>query len=162
MIQTLLTLSRRQYIALAALGSAVILASAFGFQHIGGLAPCQLCFWQRWPHAAAMAIGAIALAMPVALVLLAGALAMLVNAGIALYHSGVERHWWEGPASCTSRGVDLGSMSMTDLLDTSAGAGIVLCDEIPWAMFGLSMANYNVLAGLGLAAVWLWALRRPA
>jgi len=162
MLQFALTLSRRQYIALAALGSALILASAFAFQHIGGLAPCQMCFWQRWPHAAAMAIGALALFVPAALLLLAGALAMLVNTGIAIYHSGVERHWWEGPASCTSRGVDLGAMNVTDLLDTTAGSAIVLCDEIPWALFGLSMANYNVFAGLGLAAIWLWALRRPA
>ncbi len=79
MLQTLLTLSRRQYIALAALGSAVILASAFAFQHIGGLAPCQMCFWQRWPHAIAIGTGLLALAIPSALLLLAGALAMLVN-----------------------------------------------------------------------------------
>ena len=47
---------------LAGLGSAAMLAGAFGFQYIGGMAPCQLCLWQRWPHAAAVLILGLALA----------------------------------------------------------------------------------------------------
>lgn len=161
LIDRALTLSRRQYVLLAAGGSLVILAMAFAFQHIGGLAPCAMCLWQRWPNAIAIALGAVGLFRPQTLVLLAGGVTMLVNAGIALYHSGVERHWWLGPQSCTSRGTELGSMSVDDLLNPDIGSAVVLCDEIPWQLLGLSMANYNIAAGVALAAIWFIAARRP-
>ncbi|GAA5081370.1 disulfide bond formation protein B [Roseibacterium beibuensis] len=160
MLQTLFTLSRRQYIALAGAGSVVILALAFGFQHIGGLAPCAMCLWQRWPHAIAIGLSAIGLAFPRAIVAVAGAITMLVNTGLGIYHTGVERDWWEGPQSCTGGGGDLGSMSVEDLLNPEVGTGIVLCDEVAWEMFGLSMASYNALACLGLAVIWIMAAQR--
>jgi disulfide bond formation protein DsbB len=82
---------------------------------------------------------------------------MLGNAGIALYHTGVERDWWEGPSTCTGGGGDLGSMDVADLLNPDAGGGIVMCDEVAWEMFGLSMASWNGLACLALAAIWFAA-----
>jgi disulfide bond formation protein DsbB len=85
---------------------------------------------------------------------------MLGNAGIALYHTGVERDWWEGPSTCTGGGGDLGSMDVADLLNPDAGGGIVMCDEVAWEMFGLSMASWNGLACLALAAIWFTAMRR--
>ena len=68
-----------------------LLLAAFAFQHLGGMAPCKLCLWQRWPHAAAIAIGVLAMAVPGRGFPLLGVLAMLTTAGIALYHTGVER-----------------------------------------------------------------------
>ncbi|MFW5654746.1 MAG: disulfide bond formation protein B [Roseicyclus sp.] len=150
--------NRRSLIALAAGGSAMLLLAAFAFQHLGGLAPCAMCLWQRWPHAAAVAIGAVGLALPSAVPAGLGALAMLGNAGIAFYHTGVERDWWEGPASCSGGG--LGSASVADLLDPGIGGGFVMCDEVAWSMLGLSMASWNGLGCLALAALWGLAARR--
>lgn len=155
-------LDRATLITLAAAGSAAILAAAYGFQHIGGLAPCQLCLWQRWPHAAAILLGLVGMAAPLALLAWLGAGAMLTNAGIAAYHTGVERKWWAGPTSCSGGGEDLGALTGAQLLSTDMGSAVVMCDEIPWMLFGLSMANYNVAAGVVLAGIWLWAARRPA
>lgn len=154
-------MTRRSLILLAGLGSAAMLATAFGFQFIAGLLPCQLCLWQRWPHAAAIALGAVGAAVPAPAVALLGGASMLTNAGIALFHTGIERAWWPGPQTCASSAAqDLGAMSAVDLLDTTSGPQIVLCDEVAWEMFGLSMASWNGLASLALAAVWFAAARR--
>ena len=161
MLETLLTLSRRQTILLAGLGSAVILGTAFGFQYIGGLAPCAMCLWQRWPHAVAIALGALGAVLPSALIAALGALSMLVNAGISLFHTGVERDWWQGPTSCSGGGGGgVTDMSVADLLNPDLGTGIVMCDEVAWEMLGLSMASWNGLACLALAAVWIFAASR--
>ena len=151
--------TRRTWIALAAAGSAALLLAAYAFQHLGGLAPCAMCLWQRWPHAVAIAIGVGGIAMPSAGLAGLGALAMMTNAGLSLYHTGVERAWWDGPSSCSGGGADLGAMSMQDLLDPGFGGGIVMCNEVAWEMFGLSMASWNGLACLGLALVWIGAVR---
>ena len=145
--------------ALAAGGSGALLIGAFGFEYIGGLLPCTLCLWQRWPHAAALVIGALGLALPYRRIWpLLGALAALTTAAIALFHVGVEQMWWEGLASCT---VDaLAGVSVDDLLsmDSTAGAP-VRCDAIPWQFMGLSMAGWNGVISLALAAVWLRAAK---
>ena len=152
-------MTRRTLMGLAALGSAALLAAAFGFQYLGGLAPCQMCLWQRWPHAAAVAVGALGLGVPHALVAALGALAMAANAGIALLHTGVERGWWTLDLACTGGGEDLGAMSAEDLLNPEIGTGIVMCDAVPWELLGLSMASWNALACLALAGLWLAAAR---
>ncbi len=154
-----MTLTYRFLVGLAGAGSAAILLGAFGFQYIGGLEPCAMCLWQRWPHAIAIGIAALGLTVPRAFFALAGALNMAVSAGLAIFHSGVERHWWIGPSSCTSRGVDL-TAGDCGLLDPTCGSAIVLCDQIPWAMFGLSMANYNIFGSLVLMVIWLMAAKR--
>jgi disulfide bond formation protein DsbB len=149
-------------IALAGAGSAALLAGAFLLQ-AWGWAPCAMCLWQRWPHAAAVVIGAVALlissgAIRQALAAL-GTLALLITAGLAAYHSGVERGWWEGPASCTSSGNGLGDLSGADLIPGgSDGPALVLCDTLQPFLFGLTLANWNLLASLALAALWLGAL----
>ncbi len=153
------SLTTRHLIILAGLGALSLWMGALFFQYVIGLAPCAMCFWQRWPHRVAVGLGLIGVAVPRAIVAWSGALTMIVSAGLAFYHSGVERHWWLGPSSCTSRGVDLATAEC-GLLDPNCGTAIVLCDEIPWALFGLSMANYNVLASLVLAAIWAMAARR--
>jgi disulfide bond formation protein DsbB len=150
---------RRGLILLAGLGSLGLLLGAFGFQHIGGLAPCAMCLWQRWPHAAAILIGVVALATGWRGLLWLGALAALATAGIGGFHVGVEQGWWEGLASCTAGSI--AGISTADLLNPAADvAAPVRCDEIPWQMLGISMAGWNMIASLGLAGVWVAAARR--
>lgn len=156
---------RRFAILLAAGGSAATLAAALAFQYLGGLAPCQLCIWQRWPHAAAVAIGVLALILArgaIGRILpLLGSLAALASAGIGLFHVGVEQKWWEGLASCTAGSIS--GLSTADLLnpDVTVGA-VVRCDAIAWQMFGISMAGWNVILSALLAMVWVAAYRRSA
>jgi disulfide bond formation protein DsbB len=154
------TLSRRLLILLAGLGSAAVLAGAFAFQYLGGLAPCTLCLWQRWPHAAAVAVMALALALPSRAWPWLGALAALATAGIGGFHAGVEHGWWEGLASCS--GGSIAGLSVETLLDPTAEvAAPVRCDEVPWSLMGISMAGWNMLVSLGLAGLWLMAARAP-
>jgi len=149
---------------LAGAGSALLLIGALGFQYLGGLAPCPLCLWQRWPHAAAVALALLGMTLlwprPRS-VAWAGGATMLAGAGIAAYHSGVERGWWSGPAACSApASLDLPADA---LLDRILAAPLVRCDEIPWDLAGLSMANWNALVSLALAVIWLWpapAVRR--
>ncbi len=149
-------MTRKTLIAIAAGGSLALLGGAFLFQTLG-YAPCKMCLWQRWPHAAAIVIGALALltALPARALAALGAFAALTTAGIGFYHAGVEQKWWEGPSSCTGGG----SLEGVDLLSTDI-TPIVMCDDIVWSLFGLSMAGYNALFSLALAAVWIMAARK--
>lgn len=137
------------------LGSLALLLGAFGFQYLGGLAPCHLCLLQRWPHGVALVLGLLILVWPArGLALLAG-LAVLGGAAIAGYHVGVEEHWWPGPASCTAATpatADAGA-----LLDQILATPTVLCDAVAWRWLGLSMAGWNAILSLGLAWLWLRA-----
>jgi disulfide bond formation protein DsbB len=153
-------MTRKSLILLAAAGSAALLLGAFGFQFIGGLAPCKLCLWQRWPHAAAVLIGAVGLAMPRAWVALLGAAAAATTAALGLYHTGVERAWWEGPTTCTSG--DITGLTPEQLMEQILAAPLVRCDEVPWEMLGLSMASWNAILSLALVAIWLLAARARA
>ena len=148
--------------ALALLGSSALLFGALGFQHIGGLAPCEMCFWQRWPHLAAIGFGLLALLLrhsPLRrpLVGLAG-LAILVAAALGLFHAGVEQNWWEGPTTC-SAGPGLGSGQ--DILANILTSPIVRCDAIPWELFGVSLAGWNAILStlIGGAVLWLTTRR---
>lgn len=153
-------MTRIQLILLAAGGSAALLAGAFTFQFFG-YPPCHLCLWQRWPHAAAILIGLVALALPrVAALPALGALAALTTGGIGVYHTGVERGWWEGPNTCTSGPID--GVSSAELLDRIMNAPLIRCDEVAWQLMGLSMASWNALLSFGLAAIWVMALRTRA
>ncbi len=151
-------MTRNLLIALAAGGSAALLAGAYAFQYLGGLAPCMLCYWQRYPHMAAVVIGVAALALPGRLLPLLGAGAALATAGVGGYHTGVERGWWDGPSTCSGGG-DIGALSTDELLAQIMDAPLVRCDDVPWEMFGLSMASWNAAAALLLAVLWLWAAR---
>jgi disulfide bond formation protein DsbB len=155
-------LTARNWMILAAAGSAALMIGALAFQHIGGMAPCKLCIWQRWPHVTAIAIGALAMlaVLPQRLLAGLGAVAALTTAGIGVYHTGVERGWWEGPASCSSGGV--AGRSAEDLFAQIMAAPLVRCDEVPWEMLGLSMASWNAVASLCLAGLWLMAWMRAA
>ncbi|MCE8520034.1 disulfide bond formation protein B [Ruegeria pomeroyi] len=153
-------MTRNRLVLLAAGGSAALLLAAWGFQYLGSMAPCKLCIWQRYPHGAAVLIGAVTLATGWRILPWAGALAALTTAGIGLYHAGVEQGWWEGPTTCTSG--PIGGLSAEQLMAQIMDAPLVRCDEIPWDLFGISMAGWNGLVSLGLALVWLLAASRRA
>jgi disulfide bond formation protein DsbB len=151
--------TRTFYILLAAGGSLALLLGAFAFQYLGGLAPCQLCLWQRWPHAVAVAIGLLALVVPGRVLPLLGSLAALTAAGLGVFHTGVERGWWKGLESCSAGSIS--GLDVKDLLDpTVQVAAVVRCDEVAWQMLGLSMASWNAVASVVLAMLWLAAARQ--
>lgn len=153
-------MSRSRLILLAAGGSAALLLGALAFQYIGGLPPCKLCIWQRWPHLVAVVLGLGALYPAMAWVPWAGALAALTTAGFGVYHTGVEKAWWEGPDTCTSGSVD--GLSSAELMNRILTAPLVRCDEVAWDLLGLSMASWNAVIALGLAVLWIMAARRSA
>ena len=89
----------------AILGPAAVLGAALFSQYVGGLNPCQMCIWQRWPHGVAIALALIALALAprraATVALYLGALALIIGAGIGAFHAGVELGYWEGPTTCS-------------------------------------------------------------
>ena len=151
---------RRILILAATLGSAAMMLGALGFQYIGELAPCKMCYWQRYPHVAAVGIGILAFLLPGAgltALLYLGTLATLITGGIGVYHTGVERGYWEGPTSCTSG--PIGGLTPEQLMEQIMGAPLVRCDEVPWELFTLSMASWNAILSFALASLWIAAAR---
>jgi len=148
----------------AAAGAATILGAYF-FQYVMGLSPCPLCLEQRIAYyvtiplavVIALAAGRNAPRRLLALGLAAIALAMLFNAGLALYHAGVEWKWWEGPRDCSGPLTDLTAGG--DLLSSLHDLTVVRCDEAAWRFLGLSLAGYDVLISAALAAVAAWGAR---
>lgn len=146
--------------------SAAVLGAALLSQYWGGLAPCELCLLQRWPWSAAIVVSLVALlagnraALPlVALVL---AIVFAVSIAFAAYHVGVEQHWLAGPTACTASGA--GAASLEELRRQILGTAPVRCDEVPWSLFGVSLAGWNLLASLIMAALCVWTFataRRP-
>lgn len=132
-----------------------MLLGALGFQFIGGLAPCELCLWQRYPHAAAAGIGILALAIPGAVLPYLGAVAALATAAIGVFHTGVERSWWEGLSTCSSG--PAAGLSPDQLMEQIMTAPLVRCDAVAWELFSLSMASWNAIASVGLALLWIAA-----
>lgn len=149
---------RNNLTLLAIAGSAGLLLGALGFQYLGDMPPCKLCYWQRYGHVGALIFGALALALPLGPVFWLAAAAAGSSAVIGAYHTGVERGWWEGPTSCTSQSIE--GLSPDELLRQIMDAPMVRCDEVPWEMFGLSMASWNVLASAFIAALFLVAWHR--
>ncbi|MEN3952479.1 disulfide bond formation protein B [Iodidimonas sp. SYSU 1G8] len=133
-----------------------MILGAYGFQYIGGLAPCKLCYWQRYAYYVAIPLAALATAMATRgglsaarIPLLLTGLALLAGMGIAGYHAGVEYHWWPGPDTCSVP--DLSGPG--NILDAVMRQGLVRCDETPWSLLGISMAGYNFLISGLLALV---------
>ena len=137
-----------------------LLGGALAFQYVGGLHPCEMCYWQRWPHGAAILFALLAFTQPASnprsrnFVLLA-ALAIAISGIIGVYHAGVESGVFEGFTTCTSTG----ATSLQDILNTP----LVRCDQVQWSLFGISMAGWNAILSLGGSAVILaltWMGRR--
>jgi disulfide bond formation protein DsbB len=150
-------MTRARLVFIAAAGSLLLLAGAFVFQALG-YAPCKLCLWQRWPHAAAILIGVLAFGLKGRLLPVLGACAAAATAAVGLYHTGVERKWWEGPDTCTSGSIS--GLSADDLLNQIMDAPLIRCDEVAWSLMGLSMASWNMILSALLAVLWVIAARR--
>ena len=147
-------------LGLGALALALILG-ALGFQYIAHMPPCEMCHWQRWPLIAAAILGipgglfakrddraAFWLALLVILL-------VAVSGAIGVDQAGVEWKWWAGPQECSGALEDLGSAG--GLLNKLQSISVVRCDDAAWRFLGLSLAGYNVLISLALAAVAAWA-----
>lgn len=154
-----MTLMRAPLIPIAT-GAALIVGAALFFQYVLNYPPCELCHYQRWPYFAIIALAVIAVATrqtaarwPVGLA--AGLLAL--DAGIAVFHSGVERKWWKGPSGCSGFSLDGDPAA---LLEKLKAAPAVACDDIAWSFLGLSMANWNFLLALGLLGFTLKVWRQ--
>lgn len=144
---------------MAVLLSACLWGGALAFEHFGGFKPCQMCYWQRHAHKAVLIISILAILARyiskdgtwdrVFMVLIS--LALAVSFGLALWHTGVEYQWWEGPKTCSSAG--MGPINAQDIAAMlKPGAKILSCEDAPWHMLGISMAGYNALfSGIGSA-----------
>lgn len=141
---------------------AALLLGALGSQYLGGLHPCEMCYWQRWPHAAAIALAALAFAAPAGSsratnLTLAAALAIAVSGIIGVYHAGVEAKIFEGVTTCSAL---IHGGSADDILKQITAAPIVRCDQIQFEFLGISMAGWNAILSLsGVAAILFLVLR---
>ena len=142
---------KRLHVIIAAGISVLLLGGAYTFQYFG-YPPCTMCYWQRWPHMVAIAIGILALIIPLRILGYLGALAALTTAAIGVFHTGVEKKWWAGPSTCTGD-AGLLELSGADLL-APTGPRLIMCDQVSWELFTLSMASWNAV--FSLMAVWLW------
>ncbi len=161
--------SSRDAVLIAAAGIAVIaavtIAGAWFFELVLDIRPCPLCLEQRYayylaiPLAALIALGASRCIsrrlLGLGLVVLA--LATLANAGLGAYHAGVEWGFWQGPTDCTGPITDLGSGGLLDGLNK---VKVIRCDQVQWRFLGLSLAGYNVLISLAMAALAVWGLAK--
>ena len=144
---------------LALMIPAGLLGGALFSQYVGGLYPCEMCYWQRWPHAAAilLAIGAYMSASNgprSRLLVKLAAFAVAVSGAIGLFHAGVEIGWWEGITQCTATG----ATSLQDILNVP----LVRCDQVQWEFLGVSMAGWNAIISLAGAAAIVALARRGA
>jgi disulfide bond formation protein DsbB len=141
---------------------ALLLGGAYLGQYAFGLHPCEMCWWQRYPHFIALGLAIVALLVPrPRFVLALAALAIAVSGAIGGFHAGVEYGWWDGLTSCSTTGRPAG----TDALEAILDAPVIRCDVAPWALFGISLAGWNFLfsSAAALAIVFLLtAERKPA
>lgn len=134
--------------ALALLIPAGLLGGALFSQFIGGLYPCEMCIWQRWPHAIAIVLAILSFTSPKGrtLFVVLAALAIAASGAIGVFHAGVEQGWWEGITGCSTMGS--GTTDPDALLAEIMGNPIVRCDQIPWSFMGLSLAAWNATISL--------------
>ncbi len=145
--------------ALALILPTALMAGALGSQYIGGLYPCEMCMWQRWPHDVAIVLALFSFAFRKAsvdrIMVVLAALAIIVSGVIGAFHAGVEYGWWQGLTSCavTSQGV-----TIEDIMS----APVVRCDQAPWTLAGISLAGFNALLSNsgGMLILWWMAMSR--
>ncbi len=137
-----------------------LLGGAYLSQYAGGLHPCEMCYWQRWPHFFAVAAAALAFLFPAPgrsarLLTALAAIAITLSGAIGAFHAGVEYGWWEGLTRCSSGG----AMTLDEILNVP----LVRCDEVQFSFLSVSMAGWNSILSLGSAAVIALLLaRKPA
>jgi disulfide bond formation protein DsbB len=137
--------------AIALLAPLGLLGGAYLSQYVFGLYPCEMCWWQRYPHFVALALALLAFAVPKQRAFIAlAALAIAASGAIGAFHAGVEYGWWEGLTACTA-------------LKAILAAPLVRCDVAPWSLFGVSLAGWNFLFSLASAlAILLLLIRKDA
>ena len=151
---------------LAALAPAALLAGAYGSQSIGGLAPCEMCYWQRYAHMAGLFFALVAMAMSRmpdrgrALVWLAAA-SIFISGAIGVYHAGVELGIFEGFTQCTAVAA---AGSAQDMLNQILSAPVIRCDQVQWEFLSVSMAGWNAIISIScaIAITWLTLKSRTA
>ena len=147
-----------QWIAL--LLPALLLGGAYVSQYGFGLYPCEMCWWQRWPHFAALALALPAFVLPAnmlglrkLLVALAG-VCILASGLIGAFHAGVEYHWWEGITACALPATGAGG---GDALEAILAQPMIRCDQAPWRLAGISLAGFNALFSI-IGAITIFTL----
>ena len=146
---------RRLAYVLALLVPAALLGGALAGQYGFGLPPCEMCWWQRYPHAVALVLAGAAWSTKRDALAGLAALAILVSGAIGAFHAGVEYGWWEGLTRCSSSGLG------DDPLASIMASPLVRCDVAPWSLFGVSLAGWNFLLS-GAAGLAILALLRRA
>lgn len=133
----------------ALMGGALI--SQYGF----GLYPCQMCWWQRYPHITAIVLALLALTIRGKgagdMTVILAAICIGASGLIGGFHAGVEYGWWEGVTSCAT------VASGGNPLDAIMNAPVIRCDVAPWSLLGISLAGFNFLISLG-GAILIFAL----
>jgi disulfide bond formation protein DsbB len=132
-----------------------LLGGALGSQYLGGLHPCEMCYWQRWPHGVAIVLAALAFTgaaeSPRARVLtVLAALAIAVSGAIGVYHAGVEAKIFRGFTECSAL---TRTGSTAEMLKQITHAPLIRCDEVQFRFLGISMAGWNAILSLGGAAL---------
>ena len=128
----------------------VLMAGALGSQYFGGLYPCEMCHWQRWPHYAAILVAVLAFLSPGRdarrILVLVGAALIAVSGAIGVFHAGVEYGWWKGITGCSTTVHSTGNAA--DMLDQIMNAPIIRCDVPQWTLGGVSLAGFNAIISL--------------
>ena len=133
---------------------ALLLGGAYISQYGFGLYPCEMCWWQRWPHFAAVGLALLSFfAPPKRLWIALAAVAILISGVIGGFHAGVEYGWWEGVTNCAAIPSAGGGSALEQIMNQP----LVRCDAPAWTLFGISLAGYNFLISMasGLAILWL-------
>lgn len=135
-----------------------LVGGAFAFQYLGGLYPCEMCWWQRYAHMAAILLAALAFTADATeqrsrVLTLLAALAIAVSGAIGVYHAGVELHIFEGFTTCSTTAT---GASTAELLQKLMKVPLIRCDQVQWSLFGISMAGWNAIVSLSGAALILW------
>lgn len=153
-------LARARMLALVV--PALLLGGAYVSQYWGGLAPCEMCWWQRYGHMAAIPLALFAFFTrrhrgASAMLTMLAAVGILSSGVIGLFHAGVEYGWWEGFTTCST--MPAGG-SGADILSQIMAAPITRCDVAPWSFAGISLAGYNGLLSTGTALAIFMLLRK--
>jgi disulfide bond formation protein DsbB len=153
-------LDARTALSLLGLAAGLALAFAYALQYLGGFAPCQLCYWQRYPYMAVIAVAALGLlagrARPALLLVVA---LFAIDAGIAFYHVGVEQGLFALPTGCASGGTATTIEELRAQMATAQPA----CDQVSVSFIGLSLSAWNSIAAtlLTLLSAAAWLRSRP-
>ena len=148
-------LTNRTALLLLGLASLLALLSAYALQYLGGFLPCQLCYWQRYPYMAVIAVAALgAMSGFVRPALVLVTLLFVIDAGIAFYHVGVEQGVFALPTACASVGAATSIEDLRAQLATAAPS----CDQVSVSFLGLSLSNWNGFAAAFLALASIAAL----